>query len=277
MQKRLLCGFFLIIFLNALFAGSVFAGSITINDIVGDDTDSYWGGTLIGPNSQDQPLPSDFGDVVWDPQYSDYNVDSMIATQSPDGSTTTVTLTGYYFYSYLNALNDTDFFTPGDLYISSAGWQVSDSSGWHFDTDTFTQNEGWNYVIPFTSETSDASGTVYNLDFNGIQYTNTGLSTDYYYRADQAWRGGYGTPAGIGASTVSLFEGTAANGYNDASLTFSFPSLGDPASMGYHWTMMCGNDIVEGGNPVPEPSTMILFGTGLLGILVVGKRQFAGI
>jgi hypothetical protein len=270
MQKRLLYGIFLIVFLNALFAGSIFAGSITIDDFVGDDANSYWGGTLAGPYN---PLPDDFGDVVWDSQLSDYSVDSLTATLSPDGATTTVVLTGSYFYSYLNGYSSTSTFSPGDLYISSGGWQVSDSSGWHYDTDTFTQNEGWNYVISFSP---DASGTFYNLDYSSIDFTNTGgLGENYYYRSDQAWRGGYGTAAGSGA-TATLFGGTAENGYNDASLTFTFPSIGDPSTMGFHWTMRCGNDVVEGGgNPVPEPSTMILLGTGLLGIFGVGRRQFA--
>jgi hypothetical protein len=263
MQKRLLCGIFLVTILNAMFTGSIFAGSITINDFIGDGTNSYWGGTMINAE------PTDFGDVIGEPNY---NVDTLMADQSADGNTTTVTLTGYYFYSYLNSLDNADIFTPGDLYISSAGWQVPSSGGPHYETDDFTQSEGWNYVIPFIP---NGSGSVYNLDYNSIEYTNVnGLSGLWYYRTNQAWRGGYGAPVSSG-TTVSLFGGTAANGYNDASLTFTFPSLGNPASMGYHWDMRCGNDIVEGGNPVPEPSTMLLLGTGLLGMLIARRRQFA--
>lgn len=52
-----------------------------------------------------------------------------------------------------------------------------------------------------------------------------------------------------------------------------------------HWTMSCGNDYLDvttaytpnpgggGSNPVPEPSTFILFGIGLLGIGAFGREE----
>jgi len=56
---------------------------------------------------------------------------------------------------------------------------------------------------------------------------------------------------------------------------------GDAVSpIGAHWTMECGNDYLNLDatvNPVPEPSTILLIGAGLLGLLFeVSKKNFRG-
>ncbi len=50
----------------------------------------------------------------------------------------------------------------------------------------------------------------------------------------------------------------------------------DPFTLGAHWTMSCGNDNIEGSAdvaPVPEPATMLLFGTGLAGLAGLRSRK----
>jgi hypothetical protein len=44
-------------------------------------------------------------------------------------------------------------------------------------------------------------------------------------------------------------------------------------SFSAHWTMSCGNDLVEGSANVPEPSALLLMAGGLLGLLGSVRRR----
>ena len=60
-------------------------------------------------------------------------------------------------------------------------------------------------------------------------------------------------------------------------VTFDVASItGFPAgiqNIAAHWTMSCGNDVIEGCSPVPEPQTLLLMGIGLLGLAFVGRKK----
>ena len=230
--------------------GFALAGAATI-------TDNYWGGTVHNAT----PIAN--GDVIGDPYF---NVDQMTVTRS--GNNWTVAITGAYFGYHLNSAVDSGYpylLGPGDLYLNSTGWIATQGPAGHYETDTFNNLEGWNYVI-----TNGAHGLgLYSLDYNSIIMTNVSTvpAGNYIYRTDQAWTGGAGTY--IGAATYDLTSAGLIFTFNTGNAYFA-------DDVGFHWTMQCGNDVIEGkaNVPVPEPGTMVLLGTGLVGLAGWGRKKF---
>jgi hypothetical protein len=206
--------------------------------------DAYWGGTVVGAS------PTAYGDQI-SGSLHEFGVDQ--ATVGVSGGMVSVKLTGNYFPSYLGNIGLAGSYGPGDLYISTSGWNPSTGPA-PYSTDTFNSGEGWNLVV-------SQSGKVYSLDYGTITYSS---ASGGIYRADQAWTGGNGTF--LADATVTL----------DASgMEFLFPLsvLGGSQDIGLHWNMKCANDVFEGAASVPIPPSAFLLGTGLLGLVGLGWRR----
>jgi hypothetical protein len=195
------------------------AQAVTINDRSGGAI--YWGGKYINIK------PSHYTDSIG----RRTKVNQMEVIMSND--IVTVKITGPYFFNYAHNVKGTREASPGDLYISSQGWKVSGKPP--HNKDVFEASEGWDYVVSFENK------KLYKLNFSAITMTSA-LPSGSRYRAQQAWRGGYGEA--VDDAQVIL---------TDRSLTFIFSvrNVSLRSEIGVHWTMKCGNDIIEGSASIP--------------------------
>lgn len=188
-----------------------------------------------------------------------------------DGST--LSLVGGYNFSA-----GKDGYTSGDIFIDVDGdAEFGDIHGAYPDSvrppvnDTF----GYDYVfdLDFDSKTYDL------VDIRGY-----GVSTNTVYfdenHGSNPWtlesggvvllsNGGFDFYSGLKDSDVGFSGGSH---YAISGFDLSGIDGGMPSSFIASYTMECGNDNVIGS--VPEPSMLLLMGTGLIGLAGVCRRQF---
>ncbi len=231
-----------------------------------------------------------------------FDISSM--DYSNDGTSVTFTIrsaehvTGFGLQSYFDEwVNDDTSFKPGDLFLSTDGWSPFTNGnetqpGYGFDAfDEFNQSSNgtdWEYVIhligqttgPFNDPASSGTTQLYNLADGGeIDRGSIRGSQEALY-SPESFDGDNTNPLGAGA--WNIFDANNNGTFDSMSITMLLSdgfqdvwreSVVNGGEMGFHWTMSCANDIIEGSFETPVPAAAYLFGTGLIGLIAVARRK----
>ena len=224
-----------------------------------------------------------YGDVISAVGDTNFNVDGMEASLS--GTQLTVIIhTNFAGHAGIDSpwTRNATGIGYGDLFIST-GWAPKGLSP--YNADNAANGNHWTYAFSLDDPLNNAggNGTVYALGAGNVGNHNPGvlLSNDFM---DCAGRCIYrdGQAVAVNKSRTTTTDNTGSWTVGDGFLSFSFDTAGldlDPTSFGFHWTMYCGNDVIEGLAPVtvpePAPAGIFLLGIGLIGLGVVRRRDAA--
>lgn len=224
------------------------------------------------------------GDVISAPAVHIYDIDGMDATLS--GHQLTVTI---YTNFAGNAGVESQWTTGqtgigyGDLFLST-GWTPYGSSP--YDSDNAANGNHWTYAFSLDDalDNTGGNGLVYALGAGTTGNHNPdALLSDHFISCGTSCIFRNGQEVAVDTSLATATNNTGTWTVGNGFVSFSFDTTGlnlDPDSLGFHWTMYCGNDVIEGlaqATSVPEPAPvgLFLFGMGLIGLGVVRQRKTA--
>lgn len=193
-----------------------------------------------------------WGGQAFDAEYLLYKYDGNTGTLSIGLQTGFDILDGHY------ATGGKDYYN-GDIALS-------------FDGDKST----YEYAIDFGNLTKGYYGSNLGTDDAGL-YAVSSWSNDVYFQASNPFAMIDGTLKTNG--TLNGSTGVGSDGktsfYNMFSFNVGALGLGSTLlNMDAHWTMSCGNDVIEAHADVdvPEPAPFALLGLGLLGLAFARKQ-----
>lgn len=180
-------------------------------------------------------------------------------------------------FDFVNGVSGYPDYTSGDIFIDVDGdaQYGSSNTGGGSGQAEVNNTFGYDYVL--------------DMDFNLLTYsviklTDSTTTTVWYGQNDESNPWLYNT----GGTLVDGYENLAmeyVSGLSDAATGFTggnhyavgvdLSFLAPGTDFTSHFTMGCGNDNLmgQGTAPVPEPATILLFATGLVGLAGYGKKR----
>ena len=163
----------------------------------------------------------------------------------------------------------------GDLFLAPK-WTPSGSSP--YEGDDHSNGTTWTHGFSLDNRWSDlgGDGALYKLD--PLEKANEILLSETFITGASYRKGQEVAISGNPNSKVSTGTWKVSDpGFIQFAIDISkADTLLASDYIAFHWTMTCGNDVIEGQvpNSVPEPSSMLLLGLGLIGIAGLGRSKF---